>query len=273
MESMSLALASYGPRPKSPRWWIGFLDAAERLAVMRGWTYTDVGVSVAGKRPGQTLDKNWRYSGKALQKAKDTLGQEQPLAVGFAIQGPGGEHNVGALLELGMNVDALGPPCNLVLTFDMDMLKGRHAAMTTKALVETFEEVEGVIRQTYGLVHRMERRKGPGLFLAGIGTNHLSEPENELLARWVSSGTQYEDKLWDIYWGNLVSETQGGPRHEDLVQAFRDHVGEEHVMPFGEGRHFITLPFDLADAAHYEENLARWRRRLRRVPVIRDALM
>jgi len=219
------------------------------------------------------VGKTYRYSDRALKKLADLAKSSKPTDAGLTWAGPDGNVNVGARLTINLaSPKGLRPYWRLVITIEPSALPDEGVVFgdAVRTILGVWDRV---FHQRYGLVHAMDREKAPVFYFADAGTRNLVKEEEDELDHWIRSQGRYTEHIRNIYWGNLISPTHGGAHHGELLRALREHLGDDQVMPFGEGRHFITLPFDLADAAHYEENLARWRRRLRRVPVIRDALM
>jgi len=79
----------------------------------------------------------------------------------------------------------------------------------------------------YGFVFSMASEKLPGLFISGIGNDHLSSREEEWLEAWTDGKGQCDRKIWTVFWGNLVT-SRHFKRPEDLDR-LRMMVGEGNV--------------------------------------------
>jgi hypothetical protein len=61
-------------------------------------------------------------------------------------------------------------------------------------------------RIEYGCVLELSNKKLPSFYLQGILTENLDEEEKERIIKWSEQRTQANNKMWDIFWGNIISD-------------------------------------------------------------------
>jgi hypothetical protein len=57
----------------------------------------------------------------------------------------------------------------------------------------------------YGFVFCLSNSKGPSFYIEGIGYPKIKKDESEKLKNWLNNKSSCESKIWDIFWGNVVS--------------------------------------------------------------------
>jgi hypothetical protein len=263
VNNLTTCIVSYGKPPPEKECWTRFVTLAESVRESFGWSYTDVGLSFRSRASGKIEGKGYKYSKKALQRLADISASETPVGGEFTWAGPDGDMNIGARIVLNYFPDSTKEFCNFALFANQDILPSSDL-LDLSAIAHILRLADHMAVQEYGFVHVMPREKAPGYYFADMGNSRLTQEEEHNLERWEESKHLYNQKMRDIYWGNLISKSHGGLGHDDAVRIISEEVGEEHVIRMEGGRCLFTLPFEFEDIEAYDRNLATWRERLRK---------
>jgi hypothetical protein len=102
------------------------------------------------------------------------------------------------------------------------------------------QEKEGEL--VYGFVFSMASEKFPGMFIAGIGNENLTDKEEELLEAWNDVKDQCDRKIRTVFWGDLVTSRHF--KRPDNLDQLRKVVGEGNVHVLERSAFFFHLPWD-----------------------------
>lgn len=81
----------------------------------------------------------------------------------------------------------------------------------------------------YGFVFIMENKKFPIFYARGVKTENLTVTEEDILTRWLDVEQNLDKKVWEIFWGNLLSKKH---LNSDLIEYLINILGEENVIQY-----------------------------------------
>ena len=78
----------------------------------------------------------------------------------------------------------------------------------------------------YGFVIVIENTKMPSLYIEGISNGKINKEEEEKLFLWLNNLNQCKNKIWDIFWGNIISEKH---INNNTFNDLESIVGKENI--------------------------------------------
>ena len=130
----------------------------------------------------------------------------------------------------------------LVLTLNKEAYYRQYS---NRRIVELYIEILNFLRENnakliYGFIFSMENEKLPSMYLAGIGSGHLSNKEEENLQIWAERNSDADCCIWNIFWGNLVTkEHLKSLATLEKVQAI---IGKENFYLIDSSTYLFNLP-------------------------------
>ncbi len=154
--------------------------------------------------------------------------------------------------------DRLAPYSQVTIVIKREILSGQQSNMD--GYIETLlRRIADAMPVTYGLVRLMTSDQYPVLYFGDFPPHDISPPDMQKHRAWIRQRSFYGQRLWDIFWGNLV--------RADLISA---HIPEIEALVGNGHMHFIgnstlvyfTLPVPLVQSKSIEaeviaENLRR----------------
>lgn len=80
----------------------------------------------------------------------------------------------------------------------------------------------------YAFVLNLDNIKNPALYVEGIGNGSLAKNEEEKLALWSNNMNRCNEKIWDIFWGNIISTKY--ILQSQTLEDIEKLVGKENVV-------------------------------------------
>jgi len=112
-----------------------------------------------------------------------------------------------------------------------------------------------LINVRYGLVQPMDSRKLPVLYFSDIGSEYLTVLDRIRLKTWAEGNKEYQEKIWSVWWGNVITERHLGAAGEKVLKVIERFVGEGNVVEWDGGRYFFHLPVDVLRFEEEESRL------------------
>jgi len=107
----------------------------------------------------------------------------------------------------------------------------------------------------YGFVLNLDNTKLPVFFVEGIGNENLNKKEQEKLFIWSNNKYQCENKIWDIFWGNII--TSKHIENTNILNEIEKIVGKENILPLTSNLTWFNLNEPLTDFDITEYSLSR----------------
>lgn len=97
----------------------------------------------------------------------------------------------------------------------------------------------------YGFVFNVDNTKNPMFFVEGIGNENIIKKEKDKLFIWSNNKKQCENKIWDIFWGNLLNIKH--KINDNSFNKIKEIVGEENILLINDQLFWYNLNDSLTD--------------------------
>jgi hypothetical protein len=230
---------------------------SQLVGELYGSGFEEISYSVLLK--GKLKSKTMKFTDESIEKFKNDL--PDVLYKGFELMAlsPGWEYKSrDKKFSVSYNEDS-NRRDDRILTFSLN----KHcflALFPRDKIIELYlglarhiQEKEGEL--VYGFIFSMAGEKFPGMFIAGIGNDNLTDKEEELLEAWNDGRDQCDRKIWTVPWGNLVT-SRHFKRPENLNK-LRKVVGEGNVHVLARSAFFFHLPWDSLELGNEDKQILR----------------
>jgi hypothetical protein len=99
----------------------------------------------------------------------------------------------------------------------------------------------------YGFILNVSNSKNPSLYIEGIGNYEISQKEQNKLDIWLKGTKDCDKKIWDIFWGNIISLKIIKEEKKKFIAEITEIVGDENCYLLSQNLFWINLEEDLKD--------------------------
>jgi len=96
----------------------------------------------------------------------------------------------------------------------------------------------------YGFVLALDNLKNPALYVEGVGSPSLNSRERDKVNAWTMGMMDCETKIWDVFWGNMISEKHLRS-HPNVLSEISKIVGNENFSELHGGLYWFNLDYDI----------------------------
>jgi hypothetical protein len=261
----------YGSQLKSGKWVQDFVTFAEKLRARLGLEFSHFGCKYLEEKSAKPTVKSLKYVKRNARRIEGLLAREDILGIGFV----SAEKGADVTRDEEMSLRFYCPDPRLVsrkpyYQFALQVVPEVLACAPQQGevlghLVDLVHQVEAWMDTRYGLIQPMNSEKRGGLYFADIFSEHLSPRERERLHLWVRSSHEYDHKIRDVYWGNLITKSHLGVDCETILSQIAHIVGEQYLVEPIPGKYLFTLPVNILEFSTSQDRLQQLAGQVRQV--------
>lgn len=121
----------------------------------------------------------------------------------------------------------------------------------------------------FGAAFLIETKKAPHYFIMGTVSKHLSTEEKDMASALALNIRQYESKIWDIFWFNIIKKTL---IPEEVLNDIMKILPSEYILNAGD-KYIISLPLTSEEYVSDKVKLDFYREELRLIFRENDLVM
>lgn len=114
----------------------------------------------------------------------------------------------------------------LNFVFDLSLYKEVAWKIFVRAITDFLVKMGCEV--VYGFILSLEKIKNPSLYIEGIGNYELTPRENDKVNTWANEMASCETKVWDIFWGNILSHNH--IKVDNSIEKIKRIVGDENSL-------------------------------------------
>jgi hypothetical protein len=90
----------------------------------------------------------------------------------------------------------------------------------------------------------MSNNKFPSIYSQGIITENLTKEEKYILTVWSENARNCENKIWNIFWGNIISKKHIQINTKSEIENL---VGKENMIELAIDLYWFNIPEEIAE--------------------------
>lgn len=243
-----LACSLYSQRELRPDWVRQLSGIAAALEERLGLSFTEVGCALGEDWLDTRLPyKSYRMIKRNRVKIESLLDRGDILRLSYervdrdAVQ----YRDIQLGLEFGRGLstrkrDVFYHDLQFLVCLD-DVAINTGLSNPQQFFVWLLSQVQEFMQIDYGLIHPMPVAKLPGLYFGGIHNDELDAYEKRNLDIWIGSRHEFPTKIWDVFWGNVITDEHLKPYPRHMLGALEECLDHGSVTEWAPGKYFVQL--------------------------------